>query len=508
MRIDIASSKTLNNILRRALIAAAVTYVIAATVPGIFLHRITSTSAFVVGQDYHYSLMFGAPLRLLVDPGATLDSIKINYGLLFSLTSAGLAKLFRVESLGGWLRLVQICQLLFLICALWAAWMLERRRLLVLVVAVTLTGWLCTMNQSVVAPTSSGLRFLNFALLPLVLAILKNLQGPRLAALAGLFSGLLILWNQETGIASTAALLFFVFVREYAQKSLLLAALAATALAVIVSIAVTSAGIFVILGESTKFLLFLAYLFGHVNGYNGHPLRFEPIAIICALYASSLVIYTCLSVRAGAADVHSFARAAIAVTVVVWFAYYVHNPGLWGLYSIVALLSFTLAPLFVAPRRIVPVFVWLIIIAMNIEYLATLPARFSWSQPNYQGIIMPADAAVYLNEHGNALKEAPKSTIYFSSTPFTMALVSGRTNSLPAFDPFGETWTDKGFADLIDAVERQMPACILVEAAGSPLLATSPPRSAFMQRVRKALPPGYPLRNTSAGWDFYCQPTF
>lgn len=211
-----------------------------------------------------------------------------------------------------------------------------------------------------------------------------------------------------------------------------------------------------------------------MNGYNGHPLQPDPIAVVCALYASSVVIYCCLAVRAGSADPHTIARAAIATAALVWFAYYAHKPGISSLYTIIFLLSFTLGPLLQARRAYVPALVWLLIAAANVDVLVSLPARFGFGQPTFQGTILPADAATYLNDHAAKLKSAPDNIIYFSSTPFSMALATGRTNALPIFDPLGETWTEESFRQLLKEMDERRPSCILIESADSPLLAASP----------------------------------
>jgi len=500
----LAKIKNLN--WQRAVAAGAALYVLALTVPGVFLRRVSSTLAFVVGQDYHYSVTFGASLRLLLDPSSTLAAVKVNFGFLFTLLAAGAADLFHVHSFGDWLRLVQGFQFVFLICAVASAWVLERNRWLVIAVALSAAPWLSTMNQAIVAPTSSGLRFLNFALLPFALAAVKSLNGARAAAVAGVASAVFFLWNPETGIVCAAALVFFIFVREFAGSASLGKALGLICLAAVVASAAIIAALVLMLGDPREHWLFLQQLIGHVNGYNGHELYPDPIALICALYASSVVIYCCFAVRAGSADSATIVRAAFATAALVWFAYYAHKPGIASLVSIVFLLSFTLGPILNARPIYLSAFVWLVIAAVNVTELASQPARFSHAPPTFQGTILPAEATAYLNDHAAQLKNAPKDIIYFSSTPFSMALATGRTNPLSVFDPFGETWTEESFRQLRKEIDERRLSCILIESADSPLLAVSPPRAQFMRRIQQAIAQDFKLRSKEGGWDFWCRP--
>jgi hypothetical protein len=470
------------------------------------LHRETSTFAFVVGQDYHYSVALGASLRLVLDPAASLGTMRFNFGALFAEVTAAAAHLFHVTTFGGWVRLIQIGQIVFLLCALGSAWLFERSRRYVLAVALTVAPWASTMNQDVVAPTSSGLRFLNFALLPLALTAMKGKRAGTAAAIGGLCGALALLWNPETGIACTAVFTFFVFLTAFANGGALIKPLGLTALTVVIALLGGGGSLLLLLGGTDAHWLFLQHLIEHVNGYNGHPLPFEPIAIIAALYASALVIYTCLAVRAGEADDGVIARGALAAGAVVWFAYYVHSPSYAHLYSVVLLLCFTLAPLLAAPTRWAPALIALVIAGVNVQEIVTLPARFGLAQPTFQGIVLPADAANYLDAHAAALMAAPADIVYFASTPFSMALASGRTNPLPIFDPFGETWTYDAFNALMQTVAAKKPACILVEQAGSPLLAVNLARAQFMQRVEKSVPAGYGKTRSDGGWDFWCRP--
>jgi hypothetical protein len=89
-----AMAKSLKRTLPSLLTAITVICAIGLMVSGIFLHRISGTYSFLVGQEYHYSTTLGPALRLVVDPSVSLETMRVNYGLLFSITSAEVARLF------------------------------------------------------------------------------------------------------------------------------------------------------------------------------------------------------------------------------------------------------------------------------------------------------------------------------------------------------------------------------------------------------------------------------
>jgi hypothetical protein len=501
-------AKSLKRTLPSLLTAITVICAIGLMVSGIFLHRISGTYSFLVGQEYHYSTTLGPALRLVVDPSVSLETMRVNYGLLFSITSAEVARLFHVSTFGGWVTEIQVFQIVFVGCALCAAWFLEQSPHLLLILLVALTPRFSSVDQTVIAAPTSGIRFLTFAILPLLLAFLLRTKSTLCAAIAGAAISIFVLWNPETGLPCAAALLFFVFVSELLDSRSFWRSLGLTCFAILVSCLLLTAGFAAIVGRIVSPHLFFEHFTGiFIGGYGGRAFWHEGmatigVAMLCALYASSVVIHCCLTVRAQTADRRSIARASMAVAAIVWFGYFAQLPMLSKLYTVIVLLIFTVAPLIEDKRPWVPAAVWLFVFYVGVTYFASAPARFGFGEANFQGIILPEDTARYLNTEAAGLRSAPADTIYFSSAPFSMALASGRINRLKVFDPFGETWTTRSFIGLMQDVSAQHPACILLEAPNSPLLAVSPPRSRFIERIRSALPADYHFLRTDAGWEF------
>ena len=110
--------------------------------PGFFLHRSADLNAFVVSDDAHYSGVYGSALR--VGGGEAPSALRINYGLLSTMTAGWLAKLFGIETFAGWIRLTQFFQVFFLLLAVTGAWVLRRDRRLLLVVLFAIAPFAST----------------------------------------------------------------------------------------------------------------------------------------------------------------------------------------------------------------------------------------------------------------------------------------------------------------------------------------------------------------------------
>ena len=164
-------------------------------------------------------------------------------------------------------------------------------------------------------------------MLPLALALLKKYDGLNNALIAGLASAIFILWNTETGLACSAALLFYIFVSEVANQRTVIGALGLSSVAFATSVFLIASLFMSVLGNAAKASLLLVQLAGVAGGgYNGHLFdKYVILAVGLALYASSLVVYCCLRVRDGLCDRNLIARAALATCAIVWFGYYAHN---------------------------------------------------------------------------------------------------------------------------------------------------------------------------------------
>ena len=110
--------------MERPAIITALLYTGVFLVPGFFLHRIATPETFVVLDDYHYGIVYGSALRMVL--GHNPADLRMNYGLISTFSAAFLAKLFAIETFAGWIKLTQFFQIFFLFCAAISTWVLER----------------------------------------------------------------------------------------------------------------------------------------------------------------------------------------------------------------------------------------------------------------------------------------------------------------------------------------------------------------------------------------------
>jgi hypothetical protein len=490
--------------MKRAALSVGLLYVSVLLLSGFFLHRAVATDTFITIDDYHYSVVMGSALRIAF--GEAASALRINFGLLSTLSAGLLARLFAVDSFAGWIRLTQSFQVLFLFCAVVSAVAFQRDRRLVLVVLFVSVPFASTVSPFVLTPNNSGLRYLGFALLPLALTFLIAGKGYRDAIVAGLACALFVLWNTETGIACSAALLFYLAVSEFAAGRPLSGVFGLLCIASAIAVAAVAVISIASFGGVGGLNLLLEHLIGHAKSdYNGHLFdKWSIAALVLALYASTVVIHCCLTVRAGSTDRRLIARAAIAFASIVWFAYYAHNSFYFVLWFNLFLLLFTIEPVLALGKAAV-VGVVALAIACNIAGLRPVPGRFTMNSGTVQGLSLPEDTAVYLRRHADLLRSIDAlRMVYFTGTPFIMAVMTRKVNDLTVFDPFGETWTEAQLHDLIQDALAKNPTLILIEANGSPLL--NAPRQQFLQRVRKAISSRFSLTRTEDGFEFWIPP--
>jgi hypothetical protein len=141
-------------------------------------------------------------------------------------------------------------------------------------------------------------------------------------------------------------------------------------------------------------------------------------------------------------------------------------------------------------------------IACNVAALRPIPGRFTTRPATVQGLSLPEDTEVYLRRHAELLRSVNAGRmIYFTGTPFITAVMTRKVNDLSIFDPFGETWTESQFHELIQDVLAQKPTLILIDVDDSPLL--DAPRRQFQHRIREAISAHFSLTKTQDGFEFW-----
>jgi hypothetical protein len=483
-------------------------YVAVTLLTGFLRRPVLEPRVFATFMDYHYGVVFGAARKLQL--GIEPSGVRFNFGILSAFVASWIAKAFAFKEIGDWMRMSQAFQFVFFIFTAVSAWFIGKGNVrLVAVVTLVLFPWIHTTDSSILAPNQSGFRFLAFSLVPIAIAVLSKTCNLPMIFAGAAFGGFFLLWNPETGVACTAALAFYALIRVYSEhggsrwKSL-----AATVALVCLATAIMFAGACALFGSFLQLNQVLDHLIGISGGYGGLKLKLDSVlAGLAALLASFLVIFCCSEAARARAkiSVDVIERAALGVAAIIWFAYYANRPAFWNLWTILLLLSFTASPLIMARLSRHTFMIWslatgAVIYSYYFEHRA-LSAPFVKDPSIFQGVITSEWHAKFLSMQAVHLRFADSKTVFFSSSPFTLSIESGRANDISVFDPFAETWTAEGFAYLMGEIYALPASCILVETKESPALDEY--RQAFFARVRSDLIDRFDLIGVNFGWDIF-----
>jgi hypothetical protein len=506
--------------------------------PGFFGHGSFDTGIFVRTVDYHYAVILGSA-DLLRDPTVERGGIRFNFGLLSALSAADLASLFRIETFGGYIRLIQAYQVAFVFVLIGSAWIWSRgNRLFALLVCVVTAPWVSTLHMSVIAPNQSGYRMIGFAALPALIAILTRIADPsRQTAAAVACSTLLLAWNLETGLAATAGLVATSLLRSY-RDGRRLPGLALQSVAMLGAITASVAVIYALVLRGGVSATSVEHLVGFLrDGYGGLEHKYDLTAVAAALLVTVILLEGSLAARGGSLGDTGLMRMALSATVMVWFAYYANRAAAWNMWGLLLLCAFLAEPMtrgqfWAANIRQHPRVISspALVLAIMATALVSLQAHLFLYRnraislravPNYQGLDLDPRAEEHVRSQATTLASAPTKTVYLSAAPFLMAQASLRHNHISAYDPFGEIWTPERFGRMMQDILLQQPERVLVEPDSSPLLAFTDvpeaeraisltagtamerPRRAFFNRIRRDLAENFINEGQSGGWEVW-----
>lgn len=518
---------SISNFLLRPFVVFGVLIAYAAVlnVSGLLLNLEFGTVRFVRSNDYHFAAVLSGIEQLRASDFDTSLS-RFNYGVIWKYLGAFVLNGVGATDFGSYVWLVQGYQLLFSAIFVVSAYLWSRGNgLFVLLTCVSVLPWVATLHPSVMAPNQSGLRMLPFALLPMLLVSLRVIEGSLLRALfAGAASGFLILWNAETGIAATVGLGFAVLLLAYVRGDGMAKLLMLTG-SVVVSLAITlTVFLYIISGGTLNPIELVRSLSGVLaTGYSGLPIYFDLLALVVALCATMTVLYACFLARSGGDARRAIECGALAVTIMVWFAYFMNRPHHWKLWTFVMLAMFLLEPIIrvefwrdlrfnlkalMRKPAIVVVALLLIYIPLhaNLTYLRL--ALDATTQPNISGIRLEPKIANYATEQSEFVRQlGERKVVYLSAAQFLLAMLTQRVNPMQPFDPFGQIRSLAHLRHFQSLILSAGPDCVLVEAAASPLLAVNKPRQDLFDRLRTMVAENYRLVGERSGWQVWQSPS-
>jgi hypothetical protein len=513
--------------MQRALGAAAAVTVAACAaivlVPGLLTRPdLTTTVVPPAIVEAHYVAVVSQGDRL--SQGYRLFSeVMPQYGVLLPALLGWVEKTRGLLSFGAHIRLVQVAQIAFALLAFACYWLWSGRRFLTTaLVFIPVLAMVGTRHNSVFCPNQSGWRFAGFPLGMLILLLTMRARR-RPAALLGLASGGLALFNPETAAAVTFGYLFFLLSERREDGSavdpfpvlrqfIVYALILPLAFAIVFRLAF---GYFPSpFGTSSRYALvrFSA-------GYGGLTLYFA-IGWIVMLVCSIVEILRGALSRAPL-DTRARARGAVAVVMLVWFSYFFNRADEWNLWINYFLFGFFIVEMlgteelaryasaargFALPVGAAIVAMFLVGSAQNIvlamrDGLGAVRHRSPPPPTVESGVGLPADYASLLARRAAFVARRAKETplYYFTGNIYAMPIVSGVT-SRPgdAYEMYNNDEFDRFAAGLVASGPPQL----LFDDASS-LMIGSKERNHYYGRLKDKIAAAYALRERVDGWEVW-----
>jgi hypothetical protein len=493
-------------------------------VPGLLKDpALPSDSASIEFTEWHYSIVVSQGDRLA--KGLRLfTEVVPHYGVLAPALLGFAERQLGVFNFGEHIRLVQLAQVLFGVGAILCYYLWSGRSWLpTAICGIPVVAFAGTLQGAVLAPNQSGWRFLVFPIGLLLLVLQPSVASrPRIF---GVVWGGLILLNPETGIAVGAAYLTSILLEHEGRRNLLHlpGAVGRFLLGSVLTLALFAVGFRFAFGylpvpdpnlSGTTFARFSA-------GYGGLSLYFGVAWIL--ILSHSVYVVTRAFLALPDLDERGRTRAAIAVTIIVWFAYFFNRPAAWDLWTFYFLYGFLVVDLF-QPDSLVRAALALkggrlsFGLAILMVFLSEHSHNAVWAvrgsiasltaphQPETElsGVLVtPAFATDVLEKALFVRDQASRGSIYyFTANAYFVPLLSGYYPHLPMADAYSESFTDADFERLVAWVLTKPPSELLFDDPDS-RYAGPPQRRHFMSRLKARLSSVYTKKDKVAGWEVW-----
>jgi len=481
----------------------------------------------------HWSVVAGAG-DLLAAGRRLFEDVRLDYGVLLPLVVAGGQRWLGASSFGGEVHFLQGLQTLYLFLAAFLFWRHARGRWLFAALALlTVLPWHHFAHRSLLFPNQSPWRTIG---VPLCLAALwgAGTDRPRSHAFRlGLAAGTALLLNFESGTAMTAGLAAFLYFRygvPVAPGRLRRAfALAAPFGAGLVGAAVSTlflgrllVGAWIPLTRLPA--LFVNAIFLSSSGFSGFPLVADPWPLLLFAHAAFVLVQTALTFRDAPAGFRASFRAAVAVILVIWFAYYANRPHPWNLSSYYLLYGFLLidlarATLLGVARRRFGVFLAASLAALGAIALPNVLAMAAKGAQQIAGSLGPALrhdpppgasllSGAFLEAGGSDAVATKAATIrlverplYFTADSWLVPKVSGVFPEMPAIDACWESMTRSAYRRIVDAAISSGAPRIYFDPPGTPASFTV--CEVFYRRLRGDLAAHFERTDIEGGWEIW-----
>jgi hypothetical protein len=493
------------------------------TLPGLFQPLVLAHTPpeIIRTIEWHYDSVLGGAFTLLAGDRER----HLGYGYLLSIVKALVERLGGPLTFAGDVRLVQAVNVLFALVLLWACHAWDRTRpLLGLLTLALVLPWVHNNHQAIFFPNQSGLRYVFFPLAIVLLRWSHRLAPHRAAPAAGAFATLALLWNLETGVAVTAAVVVHLVVRSgpvlrggWLRPALHFGAGCAAAGVVVGLLSGLGLGIWPVeFGIPRKLIerttAGLAY---------GYPLSVDLLATLvfgCAIWA---VLDLAAAWRSGSPEARTIDCGALGVITLIWAPYYVLQPNPWNLWSYLVPGGLLLGERLFPPGPRPP---WLrvpVALAVTIAIPAVAAGTWQTWQALERGTALAGVAALDAETIGRPvsgvmvttpdaraiearaahLAAVPAGTIVLTGNTYLLPRLTGRTELFPYRDLAYAGTVRSQLDDLAAAIVGRAPACILVDDPAT--LSRTDLHRAYFQRLETALGDRYRPDGVSAGWSIW-----
>jgi len=519
---------------RALAVAAFLAYAALLLLPGFYGHY--SFGENLDQAVLHYYGVFGLGSTLESGSADVLSRTSIFYGFVAPTISASIQHWLTPLHMGDYVRTVQWAQIAFTLLSLAGYRRLAPHAPVWALFCMTLwLPWIGTASPSMLAPTSSGLRFFGFALAPFVLLSARNLPRRAQALAFGATAGFALLNNLETGICVSLGLLAYAVLGEKASRiGRMLELLLLMVCGILVSFLAFALLFRVGLGywPGTTVERLFSFLGNFSAGFAGLPLYFEILLLPVLPYPAYLVIRsTGVWLAKGLSDRLRF-KFAISIMLLVWLAYYFNRPHHWNLWTHLYLLTFLIVDL--APWRMpqgdsargglgrllrapIPLGALVLIFILGpasvnegltqtkgawrslAERIAS--GRTSTGEDVFSGIRVGADCARDMREKVAALRTyAQKGTVVFAGVnQWMLILESCIVVPMAGQDIFNDSYTEANYLRMLKDLHAYSPDTVLL-GADSPCAPPETTRANFNAFLGEELAPLYTREEPVAGW--------
>jgi hypothetical protein len=526
-------------ITQRALAAMCLILLAAATAPALFTapdltDRAWADIAFI---QMHYSLVLGLGDHLAAGQRLFSDTVP-TYGIFFQSLAAAYERHIRPLSAGDYFHLLQAINALYLAIVLYLYHRYSRGKWYLCLAAFALLVPFYHFRQKCLwYPNQAAWRTISFPLALLLCHCLRRWRAGKIAFVLGLFAGIAVLVNVESGVAASAGLVAYIYFRRVLAGAQFMRSALITAFAFIFGGVISLLAFFLIwrlilppipdFAQAPRALFVLRLWMA--TSFGSAEFKWSFIAVAIFSHAVFVLIYTAIAYRRGAPHFASL-RAGAAAIIVIWFADYFNRANPWNLcgfflpYGILLIDLLRMLRVQVVHRRAIAT---LSAAALAILIFAVVPQLLeSWKISNFivrdgptvasfhspqgnasrlvSGVFLPTAGAENLIAQARFLAQSStgESPFYITQNSFLMPKLSGDISHVPAMDFLWETTTLEKYHDMVESIIESEPHRIYLDSSESLALGSFPYTGIYSQ-LRIDLSAQYHPTAVKDGWQIW-----